>query len=258
MPLMLTALWEYRQFILSTVLREFQGRYRASLLGAFWSVAQPLTLIVIYTVIFGQLMQSGLPGHGQTPFAFSIYLCAGVVFWGFHAEITTRMASVFIEQASLMKKTAFPRACLPAIVTGSACINLLIIFLLYSLFLMLIDHWPGAVLLAVIPLLLLQTILSLGLGLLLGTVNVFFRYRAVCDCVAAVLVLANTDRLYRRDRAGTFSELALGESVPANYCWISDHFSRQVVARFLVVGNAGLDSTVLSHIGGVDIFTPRR
>ena len=74
-----------------------------------------------------------------------------------------------------MKKTAFPRACLPAIVTGSACINLLIIFLLYSLFLMLIDHWPGAVLLAVIPLLVLQTILSLGLGLLLGTLNVFFR-----------------------------------------------------------------------------------
>lgn len=175
MPLMLTALWEYRQFILSAVLREFQGRYRASLLGAFWSVAQPLTLMVIYTVIFGQLMQSSLPGHGQTPFAFSIYLCAGVVFWGFHAELTTRMASVFIEQASLMKKTAFPRVCLPAIVTGSACINLFIISLLYSLFLMLIDHWPGVVVLAVIPLLLLQTVFSLGLGLLLGTLNVFFR-----------------------------------------------------------------------------------
>ena len=81
-----------------------------------WSIAQPLTLMVIYTVIFGQLMQSRLPSHGQTPFAFSIYLCAGVVFWGFHAEITTRMASVFIDQANLMKRLRFPESvCRPSL-----------------------------------------------------------------------------------------------------------------------------------------------
>ena len=175
MPLMLKALWEYRQFILSSVVREFQGRYRASLLGAFWTVAQPLTLMVIYTVIFGQLMQASLPGHDQTPFAFSIYLCAGVIFWGFHAEVLTRMTSVFVDQSNLMKKTAFPRVCLPAIVTGTALINLVIIFLLYLVFLALIGHWPGAPILAVIPLLILQALLALGLGLLLGTLNVFFR-----------------------------------------------------------------------------------
>ena len=175
MPLMLTALWEYRQFILSSVAREFQGRYRASVLGAFWAVAQPLTLMIIYTVIFGQLMQAGLPGHEQTHFAFSIYLCAGVVFWGFHAEILTRMASVFVDQANLMKKTAFPRVCLPAIVVGSALVNLAIIFVLYALFLALIGHWPGIAIVFVVPLLLLQALLSMGIGLLLGTLNVFFR-----------------------------------------------------------------------------------
>jgi lipopolysaccharide transport system permease protein len=185
MPLMLKALWEYRQFILSSVAREFQGRYRASLLGAFWVVAQPLTLMVIYTVIFGQLMRASLPGHEQTAFAFSIYLCAGVVFWGFHAEVMTRMASVFVDQANLMKKTAFPRVCLPAIVTGSALVNLSIIFGLYLLFLALIGHWPGVAILMVIPLLLLQALFALGLGLLLGTLNVFFR--DVSQFVAVVL-----------------------------------------------------------------------
>ena len=175
MPLMLTALWEYRQFIWSSVLREFQGRYQASLLGAFWTVAQPLTLMVIYTVIFGQLMRPSLPGHEQTPFAFSIYLCAGVIFWGFHAEVLNRMVSVFLEQANLMKKTAFPRVCLPAIVTGTALINLGIIVVLYAIFLVLIGHWPGVAVIGVIPLLMLQTLFALGLGLLLGTLNVFFR-----------------------------------------------------------------------------------
>ena len=175
MPLMLTALWNYRQFILSTVLREFQSRYRASLLGGFWTVAQPLTLMIIYTVIFGRLMQAGLPGHEQTPFAFSIYLCSGVIFWGFHAEVLSRMTMVFLEQANLMKKTAFPRVCLPAIVAGSAFTNLTIIFALYVVFLAWIGHWPGFVMLAVIPLLALQVMFAMGLGLLLGTINVFFR-----------------------------------------------------------------------------------
>ena len=45
---MLKALWAYRSFIWSSVLREFNGKYRESLFGAFWSVANPLAMIVIY------------------------------------------------------------------------------------------------------------------------------------------------------------------------------------------------------------------
>lgn len=172
---MFTALWEYRSFITSSIAREFQSRYRASLLGAFWTVAHPLAMMIIYTVIFGQLMRSSLPGFEQTPFSFSIYLCAGVVFWGFHAEVLSRMASVFVDQADLMKKTAFPRICLPAIVIATATVNLSIIFFLYAIFLAVIGHWPGTVILAAIPLLLLQALLALGLGLFFGSLNVFFR-----------------------------------------------------------------------------------
>ena len=175
MPLVLTALWDYRQFILSSVLRELQGRYRASLFGAFWVVAQPLALIVIYTVIFGQLMRARLPGQEQVPYAFSIYLCAGVIFWSFHSEVLSRMVTVFVEQANLMKKTAFPRVCLPAVVSGTALVNLAIIFGLYGIFLLVIGHWPGWLVLASAPLLIVQALLALGLGLLLGTLHVFFR-----------------------------------------------------------------------------------
>jgi lipopolysaccharide transport system permease protein len=175
MPLVLTALWDYRQFILSSILRDFQGRYRASLLGAFWIVAQPLALILIYTVIFGQLMGASLPGQEQVPYAFSIYLCAGVIFWGFHSEVLSRMVTVFVEQANLMKKTAFPRVCLPAVVSGTALVNLAIICGLYAVFLSVIGHWPGWLVLASLPLLVIQALLALGLGLLLGTLHVFFR-----------------------------------------------------------------------------------
>ncbi|WP_225980345.1 ABC transporter permease [Paracidovorax avenae] len=172
---MLRALWVYRGFIWSSVMREFHGKYRESLLGAFWSVANPLTMIVIYTVVFGQLMRSTLPGHEKTPFAFSIYLCAGVITWGLFSEMLVRLNGVFLEHGNLIKKTNFPRICLPAIVTASALINFGIIFALYLLFLAIIGHWPGMALLALVPLLALQILFTLGLGVFLGTLNVFFR-----------------------------------------------------------------------------------
>lgn len=173
--LMLKALWAYRQFVWSSVMREFNARYRASLLGAAWSVAQPLTLIVIYTVIFGSLMRAQLPGHESTPYAFSIYLCAGVVTWTLFAEMLSRLTTVFLEHATLMKKTNFPRICLPAIVVGGSLVNFVILAGLYLTFLALIGHLPGLPLIAVVPLLALQVLFALGLGVLLGSLHVFFR-----------------------------------------------------------------------------------
>jgi len=173
--LMLRALWGYRSFVWNSVLREFNAKYRESLLGAFWSVANPLAMIVIYTVIFGRLMRPGLAGHENTPFAFSIYLCAGVITWGLFAEMLGRLNTVFLEHGNLIKKAAFPRICLPAIVTVSALLNFAIVFSLFLVFLALIGHWPGWPLLALVPLLALQILFTIGLGIFLGTLNVFFR-----------------------------------------------------------------------------------
>ena len=172
---MLKALWAYRRFVWSSVLRDFNARYRESLLGAFWAVASPLAMIVIYTVIFGQLMRPTLAGHQNTPFAFSIFLCAGVLTWGLFAEMLGGLNGVFLAYGNLIKKANFPRICLPAIVVLSALVNFAIVMAIYLAFLALIGHWPGWPLLAAVPLLALQILFALGLGVFLGTLNVFFR-----------------------------------------------------------------------------------
>ena len=77
-------------------------------------------MIVIYTVIFGQLMRPTLAGHQDTPFAFSIFLCAGVLTWGLFAEMLGGLNGVFLAYGNLIKKANFPRICLPAIVVLSA------------------------------------------------------------------------------------------------------------------------------------------
>ena len=68
---LLNALWAFRGFILSSVKREIQAKYRNSLFGFAWMIIQPLSMIVVYTVIFSQLMRSRLPGV-DGHFAYSI------------------------------------------------------------------------------------------------------------------------------------------------------------------------------------------
>ena len=58
---MLRGLWAYRGFVLGSVKREFQSKYRNAMLGAAWTVLNPLAMILVYTVIFSQVMHSSCP-----------------------------------------------------------------------------------------------------------------------------------------------------------------------------------------------------
>lgn len=164
----------YRGFILGSVQREFQSRYSNSLLGALWPVFNPLSMIIVYTVIFSHIMRSRLPGVDDS-MAYSVYLCAGLLAWGLFSEITLRSQTMFLDNANLLKKISFPRICLPVIVLCNAAINFAIIIGLFLGFLLITGRWPGMALLALVPLIALQMMFCAGLGMILGVLNVFFR-----------------------------------------------------------------------------------
>jgi lipopolysaccharide transport system permease protein len=167
-------LYDYRGFISGSVQREFQARYRNSLLGALWPIFNPLSMIVIYTVVFSHIMHARLPGVDDG-MAYSIYLCAGLLAWGLFSEITLRSQNMFLDNANLLKKVSFPKICLPTIVLINAGINFAIIIGLFLGFLLITGRWPGVALLSLVPLVALQMMLCAGLGMVLGILNVFFR-----------------------------------------------------------------------------------
>lgn len=174
MKSLLIILYNYRWFILGSIKREFQIRYRTSMLGAMWLILQPLAMILVYTLIFSQVMKARLPGASGV-YTYSIYLCVGIITWGLFAEIVTRCTNIFIESAGLLKKLNFPRICLPLIVTLSAIINFLIIFALFIIFLIVSDNFHPINIIQMIPVLIIQIIFALGIGMILGILNVFFR-----------------------------------------------------------------------------------
>lgn len=167
-------IWAFRGFIKASIQREFQIKYQNSLLGALWAILNPLAMIVVYTVIFAQLMKAKLAGvDGE--YVYSVFLCAGSLTWGLFAEILSRSQNLFLEYANIIKKISFPRLCLPIIVVGSSLINFAIVFGLFSLFLVISGQFIGWIYLQIFPLLILLLMFALGLGMILGVLNVFFR-----------------------------------------------------------------------------------
>jgi len=166
--------WEYRGFILGNVKREFQSKYRNSLLGVTWSILNPLSMIVVYTVIFSQVMRAKLPGI-DSQYAYSIYICSGILTWGLFADLILRSQNMFLDNANLIKKINFPKLCLPITVVASALVNFSIIFSLFTIFLILSNDFPGLSYFAFIPVLVVMMSLAMGIGIITGVLNVFFR-----------------------------------------------------------------------------------
>jgi lipopolysaccharide transport system permease protein len=168
-------IWHYRGFVEGSIRREIAMQYRGSLLGAAWVLIGPAALILIYTLVFSHVMRSRLAGV-ESAFAYSIFLCAGLLPWTFFTESVTRLLNVFVANSNLMKKAMFPRICLPVIALGTAAFNFAVIGSLFLLFLLVAGEFPGVVLVAAaVPALAVQIALATGLGMLFATLNVFFR-----------------------------------------------------------------------------------
>jgi lipopolysaccharide transport system permease protein len=144
------------------------------MLGIGWIVLQPLAMILIYTVIFSQVMKAKLHGADGS-YTYSIYLCSGIITWGLFAEIIQRSQSIFIDNANLLKKVSFPRLTLPIIVVATALLNFSIVFGLFLIFLVMTGNMPGLAVFSIFPLLLVEVIFAGSLGLAIGIFNVFFR-----------------------------------------------------------------------------------
>lgn len=170
----LRILWRWRGFIAETVRRDISSRYAGASLGAIWHFIQPLTQILIYTLVFSEVMRARLPGNPDA-MAYGIFLCAGILPWQLFSEILGRSSGMFVDNATFIKKSSFPRICVPISVLLSSLVHFTIITAIFLVLLALTGRFPGLVLLSGVPLLLLLMAMAASAGLLAGTLNVFLR-----------------------------------------------------------------------------------
>jgi len=171
---MLHGLWQYRQFVSSSIKNEFRARFSSSKLGGLWMIINPLAQVAIYALILSNVLAAKLPGIGNK-YAYAIYLMAGLLAWTLLSEIITRCLTLFIERGNLMKKMSFPRITLPSIVVGSCLLNYILLFIAMLAIFALLGHQFSAAMLWLLPLTFAVIALALGIGLVLGVMNVFLR-----------------------------------------------------------------------------------
>ncbi len=197
---MIAPLWRFRSFIAGMVATEFRNRYAGSLLGALWALLAPALLIAVYMVVFSQIMRGRLPtattGDGID---FALFLAIGIICWNAFSDIIGRCQQVFIENKALIKKATFPKQCLPAVIMISTALNFLIVFALLLAIMAALGRWPGPGVLLALPVTALLMTLGLGLGVVLGALNVFFRDIGQVVPVALTLGFWVTPIVYSRD-----------------------------------------------------------
>jgi lipopolysaccharide transport system permease protein len=171
---MLRGLWNYRSFIISSIKNDFVSRFARSRLGGLWMIINPLAQVAIYALILSNVLAAKLPGI-ENKYAYALYLMAGMLAWNLFSELISRCLTLFIEQGNLMKKMRFPRIALPVIVLGSCVLNNLLLFVAVMIVFASLGHFPSFQVLWLVPLTVTVAALGVGLGLVLGVLNVFIR-----------------------------------------------------------------------------------
>lgn len=171
----ISQLWAYRNLIYNLAQRELRSRYKKSLLGWLWSLLNPASTLVIYSLVFGVIFQQNAPdaGNGETT-VYALYLFAGLYVWNFFNNTVTGAIAALQASGPLLNKVYFPAAC-PAI--ANTVTVLLQIFIEAGILLVvmgLLGNIGWTILL--FPLLVVVMVLfSLGIGLALSVFNVFYR-----------------------------------------------------------------------------------
>jgi len=169
----LAELIRYRELVKNLILRDLKARYKNSVLGFLWSLLNPLLTMLVFTVVFTFMMPNNRIAK------FPVFLLCALLPWNFFQTSLMGCVNSIVGNAALVKKVYFPREVLPLSTVLSNLVNfllaLLVLFAMLFLFRIPLTKWALWLPFVMVT----QVIFTLGVGLLLAAVNVFYRDTAV-------------------------------------------------------------------------------
>lgn len=160
--------WNYRNLIYQLTRRDILTRYKRSVLGIAWTMLNPLGMMLVLTIAFQEVFRF------KTEYSYPAYVLSGLMMWNFFSQTTTASMVNLVWGGGLLHRIYVPRTsfALAAILTG--CVNF-VLSLVPLVLVMLITGAPirPAILLFPLPMFLIACF-SLGVGLLISTIAVYF------------------------------------------------------------------------------------
>ena len=190
----LLGLRTYRHLLRNLVLKDLKLKYRGSVVGFLWSLANPLVMAVVYTVAFTKILNAGSEG-------FVFYLMLGLLAWTYFAGSAGMSTASIADNGGLVKSVWFPRAILPIATVLFNLAQYTLTVLVFLPLMLIYYHVPLAAPMLLFPIFVgLQSIFTIGVALILATSAAFFRdVRHLVD-VALAVAFWTTPILYELNR----------------------------------------------------------
>ncbi len=165
----LEELYRFRGLVLALVGRHLSSRYRGSVLGYFWSLLNPLFLMLVYTLVFQYYMRFSSVDN------YTIFLFTGLLPWLWVTSSLSEASSSLVSSGHLITQSMFPAHILPLVTVLTNMIHFFLALPLLFLFMWFFEMPLYATVLFLPVLILLQFLFLYGLALLLSALNVFYR-----------------------------------------------------------------------------------
>jgi lipopolysaccharide transport system permease protein len=154
--------------------REITGRYRGSIGGVFWSLAQPLFLLVVYTIAFGVILQARWGSSGSTS-EYALLLFAGLIIFNAFSECLNKAPTLIVSNPNFVKKVVFPLELLPVVAAFTALAHALIAMAVWFVGYSVLFGFPKATTVLFPVVLVCFVPVLLGIGWLFSAVGVVVR-----------------------------------------------------------------------------------
>jgi ABC-2 type transport system permease protein len=172
----LAELSQSRELILNLTLRELRGKYKRSFLGWTWSLLNPLSTMLIYSLVFGVILKVQIPpGQPSGLQLFPLFLLCGLLPWNFLANGMTGGMETLVGNANLIKKVYFPREVLVLATVNSWAFSFCIEMSVLAVALLVVGNMVLPWLPLVIVVMVIEMVFVTGVALLLSVLNVYFR-----------------------------------------------------------------------------------
>lgn len=172
---MVSNLWRHRELIMVLTKREISARYRGSVMGLAWSFLNPLLMLVIYTVVFNEILQLRWAGKDDSQVAFALLVFLGLITFNLVTEIINRAPGLILSNVNYVKKVVFPIEILSVVSLGSALFNTIISIAIFLIAFVLFNGFVNWTILLLPIILLPGAMMSLGLSWFVSSTAVFIR-----------------------------------------------------------------------------------
>ncbi len=163
-------LWRYRELVFFLTWRDIKVRYKQAILGIAWAIIQPLVTMVVFTVIFGNLLRT--PSQN---IPYPLFSLTALLPWQLFSTALQRSSVSLVGNANLITKIYFPRLVIPISSVMAALVDFGISFIVLLGVMAYYRYWPGWNMLWLLPLIVLALLTALSMGLWLSALNVQYR-----------------------------------------------------------------------------------